>query len=78
MKLLIGLTGVAQSGKDTAAKVLIKKHGFRRIGFADKVRDCLLALNPLVYIPSTMTASFGLGDALSNFTFRTMVFFLFG
>lgn len=45
---IIGLTGHAQSGKDTAGKYLVENHGFTRIGLADAVKDCLYALNPRV------------------------------
>ena len=44
--LIIGLTGHAQSGKDTAGKYLVEKHGFTRIGLADAVKECLYALDP--------------------------------
>lgn len=45
---VVGLTGVAQAGKDTAAQVLIEKHGFRRIAFADVLRKMLYQLNPII------------------------------
>ncbi len=45
---LVGLSGYAQSGKDTAARVLMEHFGFQRIAFADKLRDVLYALNPVV------------------------------
>ena len=45
---LIGLTGYAQSGKDTVASVLVEKYGYRRIAFADKIRDFLYGINPMV------------------------------
>lgn len=45
---LIGLSGYAQSGKDTTAGILIKEYGFNRVSFADALRDSLYALNPLV------------------------------
>lgn len=45
---LIGLSGYARSGKDEAAKVLMEEFGFQRIAFADKLRDFLYALNPVV------------------------------
>jgi hypothetical protein len=48
---LIGLTGYAQSGKDTAAKILIE-NGYTRVAFADALRNMLYALNPIV-IPGT-------------------------
>lgn len=45
---LIGLTGLAKHGKDSAAKVLIEKAGFQRLAFADGVRDVALAIDPLI------------------------------
>lgn len=45
---LIGLSGYARTGKDEAAKVLVDKYGFTRVAFADKLRDVLYALNPVV------------------------------
>jgi len=46
--LLVGLSGYAQAGKDTAARVLIEHFGFKRVAFADALRDVLYALNPMV------------------------------
>ena len=46
--VIIGLSGYARSGKDEAAKVLVEKYGFQRIAFADKLRDFLYELNPIV------------------------------
>ena len=45
---IIGLTGYAQSGKDTVASVLVEKYGYSRIAFADKIRDFLYGINPMV------------------------------
>lgn len=45
--MIIGLTGYAQSGKDTVAKVLVEQHGFTRIAFADKIKDFLYETNPM-------------------------------
>jgi len=45
---LIGLTGYAQSGKDTLASVLVENYGYSRIAFADKIRDFLYGINPMV------------------------------
>jgi hypothetical protein len=45
---LIGLMGYAQVGKDTLAAQLVERHGFTRLAFADTLRECLYALNPLV------------------------------
>jgi len=45
---VIGLTGYAQSGKDTVASILVGKYGYTRIAFADKIRDFLYGINPMV------------------------------
>lgn len=45
---IVGLSGYARSGKDEAAKVLVEEFGFTRVAFADKLRDFLYALNPMV------------------------------
>jgi hypothetical protein len=47
---LIGLSGYARSGKDEAAKVLVEEFGFKRVAFADKLREVLYQLNPVVDI----------------------------
>jgi hypothetical protein len=46
--MIIGLTGYAQSGKDTVAEILVKKYGFTRVAFADKIREFLYELNPVI------------------------------
>lgn len=45
--MIIGFTGKKQSGKDTAASHLVDK-GWKRIAFADPMRWCLEALDPIV------------------------------
>ena len=45
--MIIGLSGYAQSGKDTVAKILVEQHGFTRIAFADKIREFLYETNPM-------------------------------
>lgn len=40
--LLIGLAGLARSGKDTAAQHLVNHHGFQAYAFADPLRDGLM------------------------------------
>jgi hypothetical protein len=44
----IGLVGYSQSGKDTIASILVEKYGYTRIAFADKIREFLYELNPMV------------------------------
>jgi hypothetical protein len=46
--MIIGLTGYAQSGKDTLANILVEKFGFTRVAFADPIRDLLYEMNPSV------------------------------
>ena len=48
--MIIGLSGYAQVGKDTVANYLIKEHGYRRVAFADPIREALYRLNPKVDI----------------------------
>lgn len=51
--MIIGLSGYAQTGKDTIAQHLVNEHGFTRIAFADPIREALYALNPKINdIPS--------------------------
>ncbi|MGA5019279.1 hypothetical protein ACPCAA_17905 [Streptomyces griseoincarnatus] len=47
---LVGLAGAARSGKDAAAHPLLDM-GWTRRAFADKVRDMLYALNPVLDEP---------------------------
>jgi len=46
--MIVGLTGYAQSGKDTVAQILVNKYGFTRVAFADKIREFLYELNPVI------------------------------
>jgi hypothetical protein len=45
--VIIGLSGYARSGKDTAAAGM-DMWGFKRVAFADKLRDFLYLLNPII------------------------------
>lgn len=46
--MIIGLSGYARSGKDEAAKVLVNEFGYRRVAFADKLREFLYAQDPII------------------------------
>jgi len=46
--MIIGLTGYARSGKDTVAKILVDSYGYKRIAFADKIRELLVEINPIL------------------------------
>lgn len=45
---LIGLNGRARSGKDTAANFLVKDYGYTKVAWADALRACAKAINPIV------------------------------
>lgn len=44
--MIIGLSGYAQSGKDTVADILVAKYGYKRVAFADPIRKLLYEMNP--------------------------------
>lgn len=46
---LIGLTGYAHSGKDAFADHMINEFGYVKLGFADKVCELALKLNPIIW-----------------------------
>lgn len=46
--MIIGLSGYAQSGKDTVAELLCLNYEYERRAFADPMREALLRLNPKV------------------------------
>ena len=48
---MIGLCGPAGAGKDTAADALCS-HGWKRIAFADPVREGLAGVNPSIWVPA--------------------------
>jgi len=41
---IIGITGRARSGKDTLAKILVDRYGYRRLAFADPIREFVARL----------------------------------
>lgn len=71
--MIIGLTGVAQSGKSSVAHVLKSKYGFKEYSFAEGVYESLYRLDPVVLIQDTVTGSYtyprlrGLVDELGWF-----------
>lgn len=57
---IIALSGFARAGKDETAKVLVEEFGFKQVAFADKLRDMVYALNPIV-AHKTFVQEFGDG-----------------
>lgn len=46
----IGIVGRARVGKDTAGAWLVENRGYRRIGFADPLKEAAARLNPIVTV----------------------------
>ncbi|MGW8630572.1 deoxynucleotide monophosphate kinase family protein [Streptomyces sp. NPDC055793] len=46
-RLIIGLAGYARSGKNEAAEALVQ-YGWRQAAYADKLREFLLAVDPVI------------------------------
>jgi hypothetical protein len=46
--MLIGLSGVAQAGKDATAQVLVETYHFWRLALATKMKEAALALDPII------------------------------
>ncbi|MGW2514993.1 deoxynucleotide monophosphate kinase family protein [Streptomyces scopuliridis] len=44
----VGVIGRARTGKDTAGQWLVDNRGYRRIGFADPLKEAALKLNPII------------------------------
>lgn len=53
MRLVVGFAGLMESGKDTAAKVLIER-GFERFAFADKLKEMALKFDPYVCLDDSV------------------------
>lgn len=63
---VIGLSGFAQSGKDSVGKILVKKYGYTRVSLADGVRDALLQLNPTVLYETDFSSGYDYYHTVSN------------
>ncbi len=64
---VIGLSGYARTGKDTAAKYL-RELGFKRVAFADTLRSAAYALNPIVNVdPFDIERYFYLQDIIDEY-----------
>ncbi|GGY88642.1 hypothetical protein CP967_31170 [Streptomyces nitrosporeus] len=53
----IGIIGRARSGKDTAGQWLVENREYRRIGFADPLKEAALKLDPIVCAQSHYSLS---------------------
>ena len=57
MPEIIALSGYARTGKDTVGQILVERHGFQRVAFADALRAALLEINPRVSVPGFSDAT---------------------
>lgn len=73
--MIIGLSGYAQTGKDTVAKILIEEHGYRRVAFADSIRQFLYEVDPPLGGPSlrTIVDDYGWDVAKANPAVRQLL-----
>lgn len=46
--VIVGITGYARSGKDTAARALIGALGYKKVAFADALKRDLIVLDPYI------------------------------
>jgi hypothetical protein len=54
--MLIGLSGAAGAGKDAVALALTERHNFKRFALATKMKECALAIDPIVDFDMTTVA----------------------
>ena len=47
--MIIALFGPPGAGKDTIGKILVEQYAYRRVAFADKVRELAYELNPHIF-----------------------------
>lgn len=60
-QVIIGLGSVARVGKDTAAAALVRDMGFKRVGFADALKNLALDADPLITPAGTPTVNTSAG-----------------
>lgn len=46
--MIVGLAGYARAGKDTVGSILVEDYGFKRVALADKMKEALAILNPII------------------------------
>jgi hypothetical protein len=54
--MIIGLSGYAQVGKDTVARILVEDYGYTRIGFADTIKKAAYILDPIITLDGVRLA----------------------
>ena len=74
MGLIILIKSKIGGGKDTAAKYLVERYGFTQLAFADKIRETVYELNPLIIWSKSQTGScvVSLRDLVDEFGWETV------
>lgn len=67
---VVGVCGCARTGKDSVGNVLVEHYGFRRIAFADKIKEVATLLELPVRVDGVGTLSYG--DAIASFGEETV------
>ncbi|MFF3312474.1 hypothetical protein [Streptomyces sp. NPDC002952] len=57
----VGIIGRARVGKDTAGKWLVDERGYRRVGFADALKEAALKVDPIVHATAERSSAYGYG-----------------
>jgi hypothetical protein len=60
----IGIIGRARSGKDTAGKWLVDERGYRRVAFADALKEAALKVDPVIEVTAYGEIEERLSDVL--------------
>lgn len=61
--MIVGISGFARTGKDTAANYLVKHHGFTRVSFADTLRDLAFRADPQIEVGEDLVPLSGVVSA---------------
>ena len=65
--MIIALFGPPGAGKDTVGKVLVEQYAYRRVAFADKVRELALKLHGPAIVNAGLSNYMKLRDAIEVF-----------
>jgi len=68
--IVVGLSGVAQAGKDTAADALVRQLGFVKRGYAEALREGALNINPPVAWNLETDTPIRYADVLNQFGYE--------